>query len=60
VRILVTGARGMLGTDVAAECQRRGHKVIALGHAELDITSGSAVKEALEVHHPAVVINCAA
>ncbi|TDA64543.1 MAG: dTDP-4-dehydrorhamnose reductase [Clostridia bacterium] len=60
MRILVTGARGMLGTDVVAECLRRGHKVIALGHAELDITSGSAVKEALKDHHPAVVINCAA
>jgi len=60
VRILVTGAGGMLGTDVVAECQRRGHQVMALGHAELDITSGPAVKEALEDHPPEVVINCAA
>jgi dTDP-4-dehydrorhamnose reductase len=38
VRFLVLGGNGMLGTDVAAELERRGHGVVALGIDEFDIT----------------------
>jgi len=50
----------MLGRDLVAACRRRGHEVVVLGHAELDITHGAAVAEALRRHRPDVVANCAA
>jgi len=58
MRWLVTGAQGMLGTDAVALLGRRGHDVVAVGHADLELTDGDAVKAALgEVD---VVLNCAA
>ena len=38
MRILVTGAAGMLGREVTAACHARDHEVVALAHAALDIT----------------------
>lgn len=60
MRVLVTGAGGMLGQDVVEELKRRDYEVIPLTRAELDITDGKTVKEALFQHQPRVVINCAA
>ena len=54
-RFLVTGATGMLGTDLVAALARR--DVTALGRAELDITDASAVHAAIEGFD--VVINSA-
>lgn len=50
----------MLGNDVVAACAGRGAEVVPLGHAELDITDGPAVDEAMRRHRPDVVVNCAA
>lgn len=56
VTYLITGANGMLGTDVRAAL--RGRETRALGRADLDITDLDAVRAALVgVTH---VINCAA
>ena len=55
-RILVTGARGMLGTDLVTALA--GHEVTALGRAELDVTDAEAVEAAVADHD--VVINTAA
>jgi dTDP-4-dehydrorhamnose reductase len=60
VRILVTGAAGMLGRDVVAAAARRDHDVLALSRAELDVTAAGAVHRALRAERPAVVVNCAA
>jgi len=60
VRILVTGATGMLGRDVTAACHARDHEIVALGHAALDITSPPSVEEALARYQPDAVVNCAA
>jgi dTDP-4-dehydrorhamnose reductase len=60
VRILVTGAGGMLGRDVVAACRQRGHDVVALSHADLDICDPGAVEAALTRECPDAVINCAA
>jgi dTDP-4-dehydrorhamnose reductase len=60
VRVLVTGAGGMLGRDVVAACRGRHHRVIALTHADFDVADGRAVDEALASCRPEAVINCAA
>ena len=39
MRVLVTGARGMLGRQVAREYQKRGVTVYPLARQELDITN---------------------
>ena len=58
MRLLVTGAAGMLGTDVVAAAA--GRDVVALGHAELDVVDAGAVRAALRDVRPDAVINCAA
>src|SRR5712692_10165912 len=60
MRVVVTGASGMLGGDVVSACVHRGHRVVPLSHAELDVTDGRAVDEALGAYGPDAVINCAA
>jgi dTDP-4-dehydrorhamnose reductase len=60
VRTLVTGAAGMLGSDVVEACAGRGHEVVALARADLDITDARAVEAALARHRPDAVVNCAA
>jgi dTDP-4-dehydrorhamnose reductase len=60
MKLLVTGAGGMLGQDVVSACLRRGADVIPLTRAQLDITEGPAVDEAMATHRPDVVVNCAA
>jgi dTDP-4-dehydrorhamnose reductase len=60
VRVLVTGAGGMLGRDVVRACELRGHRVAALTHSDLDITDGVAVDDAIAGSRPDVAINCAA
>lgn len=60
MRILVTGAGGMLGRDVALAAGNAGHDVVALTRLDLDITDRDAVFERLQLVQPAVVFNCAA
>lgn len=58
MRVMVTGAGGMLGTDMVATLSERGHEVAALTRADLDITDPRAVERA--VGEVDVVVNCAA
>jgi dTDP-4-dehydrorhamnose reductase len=60
MRILITGAAGMLGLDVADAAAAAGHDLCALARAELDITDGGAVGAAVAGVRPDVVVNCAA
>jgi dTDP-4-dehydrorhamnose reductase len=60
MRILITGAAGMLGLDVQRAAAAVGHETIALGRADLDITDEPAVRGRLEATQPDAVINCAA
>jgi dTDP-4-dehydrorhamnose reductase len=59
-RWLITGAAGMLGTDLAALLTAGGDLVTPLDRRALDITDGTAVKEAVVTARPDVVVNCAA
>jgi dTDP-4-dehydrorhamnose reductase len=60
LRILVAGARGMLGRDFTIAARERGHDVVGLGHNALDITDQRSVDRAISLHRPDVVVNCAA
>jgi dTDP-4-dehydrorhamnose reductase len=59
-RWLVTGAGGMLGSDVMARLSAEGGEVAGLGRADLDVTDPAAVAGALARIRPDVVVNCAA
>lgn len=60
MRVLVTGASGMLGGDVAVAAQDLGHEVTAPDRASLDITEASEVADFVREANPDAVINCAA
>jgi dTDP-4-dehydrorhamnose reductase len=60
MRLLVTGAAGMLGRDVVAAAGDAGHEVVALARADLDITDAAAVRAAVRDARPDAVLNCAA
>ena len=56
MRLLITGAAGMLGQDLVAIAD----DAVALSRAELDITDAAAVDAAVSAAAPDVVVNCAA
>jgi dTDP-4-dehydrorhamnose reductase len=60
MRLLVTGAAGMLGRDVTAAAADAGHAVAGLARADLDITDAAAVRSAVVAARPDAVVNCAA
>lgn len=67
IRLYVTGAAGLLGTEVVATARRRGYDVRALTRADLDVTDREAVRGALagdaaegDGRGPSVVVHCAA
>jgi dTDP-4-dehydrorhamnose reductase len=59
-RVLVTGAGGMLGSDLGPALAAAGHEVLARPRSELDITDPKGVGRALRELAPDVVVNCAA
>lgn len=58
--MLITGAGGMLGQDVAQVATEAGWEVTPLAHGELDIADREAVEGRVRAHRPDLVINCAA
>jgi dTDP-4-dehydrorhamnose reductase len=60
LKLIVTGARGMVGRAVVQYCTARGAQVAAMDHAALDITNESVIAYAFDRERPDVLINCAA
>ncbi len=60
MRVLLTGAAGMLGRDLQTVAAAAGHEVVALTRADLDISDPQAVQRAITAAAPQAVINCAA
>jgi len=59
MKILVTGAGGMLGRDMVATLSVK-HDLRGFTHAELDITDKQRLGEVLSSERPDLIINCAA
>ena len=60
MKLLITGAAGMLGSDVQAAAAAAGHELVALSRAELDVSDRDAVMAAVAGARPDALINCAA
>ncbi len=60
MRLLLTGAAGMLGRDLGAAAERAGHDVTGLTRDDLDIRDAAAVRAAIAAAAPDAVVNCAA
>ncbi len=60
MRIVVTGARGQLGTELVESASNRGHDVVATTRATLDVCDRNATIEAMRSSRPDVIIHAAA
>ena len=60
MKVLVTGADGMLGTDVVRAAQAQNHEVMVITRADLDVVDGAAVRARVAAELPDAVVNCAA
>ncbi|MBD8876646.1 dTDP-4-dehydrorhamnose reductase [Roseibium polysiphoniae] len=60
MEVLVTGAEGQLGFEVAGLCRERGLTVAALAHRDLDITDRKSIDAAISRYRPKVIVNAAA
>ncbi|MET8385715.1 dTDP-4-dehydrorhamnose reductase [Streptosporangium canum] len=59
-RWLITGASGMLATELLGRLQAAGESVLALRRDELDLRDGPAVRHLVSACRPDTVVNCAA
>ena len=60
MRVLVSGASGMLGSEVMRAGARAGHELIGLARGQMDITDEAAVTGMFARLHPDAAVNCAA
>jgi dTDP-4-dehydrorhamnose reductase len=59
MKVLVTGARGLLGAAITREFEA-GHEVLPLDRGALDVTDAGAVARVVSDTRPDLVVNCAA
>jgi dTDP-4-dehydrorhamnose reductase len=60
MKLLVTGAAGMLGRDLMLAAGNAGHDVVGFGRAELDVSDADSVRRKVDLERPDVLINSAA
>lgn len=60
MKVLVTGARGQIGSELILEGEKLGLQILATGRDELDITQQQAVNDLIQIQKPDIVINAAA
>lgn len=60
MKILVTGSKGQLGTDLLIELKKRGHETIGVDLLEMDVTDQKRVRDVITHVLPDAVIHCAA
>jgi dTDP-4-dehydrorhamnose reductase len=60
LRVLITGAKGLVGSALHQYCAAAGDDVLAYDHAGLDISVADEVQRRVRNDRPEAVINCAA
>jgi len=60
VKIVLIGKNGQLGQDIARAAAERGHSLLGLAHADVEITDPASIDRAFEEVDADVVINTAA
>lgn len=60
MKVLVTGAEGMLAKELVPSLSEQGYEVTALPRGKLDITDLQSVRAAAGACEPGIIINCAA
>ncbi len=60
MKILITGANGMLAKDLIQILESQGPSIIGKTHQDLDITDKDSVIKTLKFENPDIVIQCAA
>ena len=60
MKVLITGAGGLVGSALCEYCQDQRDFVLAYDHSQLDITDIQIVRKAISDAKPDAVINCAA
>lgn len=60
MRIIVTGSKGQLGTDIMAELQKKGHTAIGADLPETDLTDKASVDSFIANCNADAIIHCAA
>lgn len=60
MKLLITGARGLVGKAVVTHCEAAGETLAAFDHHALDVSDEAAVNAAFDAVVPDAVINCAA
>jgi dTDP-4-dehydrorhamnose reductase len=60
VKVMITGAAGLVGRAVAEDWARAGDQIVGFDHAALDITNEHEVDATIDRERPEVLINCAA
>lgn len=60
MKVLVTGAKGQLGSDLLAELKKRGHEAIGVDLEEMNIVDADSVSREMTRIRPEAVIHCAA
>jgi dTDP-4-dehydrorhamnose reductase len=60
MRVIITGAAGLVGSALTAHCRARGDDVLAFDREGLDISDERAVRETFKSLRPDAAVNCAA
>ena len=60
MRTMVTGGRGMLGSDVCSRFQAEGHEVLPVSTEDFDLSNASEVISAVAQFRPQLIIHTAA
>lgn len=60
MKVLITGAGGLVGRALVEHCSAKGDEVFGYDHTALDIADAGAVESAVLEQRPDAVINCAA
>ena len=59
MKILITGAGGMVGRNLIADPRRAGHDILAPSRAEVDLTQAADTTAFIDRHQPDLIINAA-